>query len=159
MILREIIPNDKQIKQINNTIEVCRLVYNEMLTRRRETHLNLKDTMHLLTELKSQPQYSRWNEVDSRALQAAVRELDRHYQLFFQHVSTYPQYLREKYQYVTYNNGKNIYIKGDTIHLPKIGFVKIELHRDEAIDDITMVVVNRHKVGGLYSVYINQRKN
>ena len=84
-----IYPNKEQKITINKILGSCRFVYNHFLAvRRDEWKANKKsisyvDTAKLLTILKRYDEFSWLKEVDSIALQQALRDLDTAYKNFF----------------------------------------------------------------------------
>jgi len=71
-------------------------------------------------------------EVDSIALQQALKNLETAYKNFFQKRTSFPKFkskrsIRKSYNTVSTSN--NIRIEGNYLKLPKLGLVKIKLHR------------------------------
>ena len=92
-----IYPNKEQQNLINRTFGCARLVYNQGLAYRIEHYkagkkANYTVTNAMLTEMKQQEEYAFLKEVDSIALQQALRDLDRAYQNFFKHLGKYPRF-------------------------------------------------------------------
>lgn len=82
-----IYPNKSQKIQIAKTFGCCRFVYNYYLAKRIELYEKNKETFSYvqcandMKKLKSQLQWLK--EVDSTALQSALRDLDMAYKKFF----------------------------------------------------------------------------
>lgn len=135
-------PTPEQAAQIQRTFGCCRWVYNHYLAEHnrlyRETgksptaNQNMKD---LTQQKKSLP----WlRDVDSTALQCAVQNLDAAFQNFFQRVKKgikpfgYPQF-KGKYSghksFTSKRVGNNVAVVGDTVKLPKLGYVKAAVSR------------------------------
>ena len=137
----KIFPNKMQANQIDKTFWCCQFVYNEMLKRREKEHLNFKQTINILTQMKRDNACLR--AVDSVALQQAVRWLDYDYQKFFSHTGAYPQMKEPLHTYLTYNNNNTIRIVDNFIRLPKLGFIRIEPQLEN--NDIISVMVSEEK--------------
>ena len=152
-------PNSEQTIMINKTIGCARLIYNSLLTDKKEyyeqTGLSLKKEV---SEYKKEKEFLK--EVDSLALANAKINLETAFTNFFKKRSKYPKlHKKGKHDSYTTNNqksGKNGYtieIIDKKIKLPKIGFVKIKQHRilgtDEIIKSATI-----SKVGGKYYISV-----
>ncbi len=127
-------PNKEQQNLINNTFGCCRLIYNEGLAMRESSYKNgknigYKETSAMLTEMKNDKNYDFLKNVDSIALQHALRDLDRGFKNFFDKRSKHPVFKskRDNFQaYRTVNQKGNIRITGKYLKLPKLGYVKIK---------------------------------
>lgn len=151
-------PNNEQISLIELTFGCCRLVYNNGLAFRISAYENGEKTGYtatsaMLTDMKKTDQYAFLKEVDSIALQQALRDLDRAYTNFFEHRSRFPQF-RSKHNphqsYRTINQNDNIRIEGNRIKLPKLGFVKVKQSME--IGHINNVTVERTPTGKYFVV-------
>ncbi|MBR4760960.1 MAG: transposase, partial [Lachnospiraceae bacterium] len=130
-------PNKSQIEYLNNCFGCCRFVYNQALKWRilayqaDGTSLNYNDTAFGLTALKKQIAWLR--DVDSIALQQALRHLDTAYNNFFTSKrSGFPKFKSKRHSkcsYTTINQGGTISISDNGIKLPKIGIIKASIHR------------------------------
>ena len=129
-----IYPNKEQENLILQTLGCCRLIYNKGLDMRDKAYKNGEkanyiQTSAMLTNLKSNDNFSFLKLVDSVALQQSLRDLDRAYQNFFKKRAKLPLF-KSKHNnhqsYRTLNQGNNIRIVGKYIKLPKLGYVKIK---------------------------------
>ena len=147
-----IYPNDSQKELIEKTLGCCRQVYNDFLSMCIESYkadknylIKKYDLIKLLPEYKETFPYLK--EVDSIALQQTVIHLYDAYMNFFRHNAEFPKLKKKKndYGYTTMkNNYDNIHFVEDDIQIPKLGRVKIKLHRrlPESFK-FTMVSVSR----------------
>ena len=91
---------------------------------------NVFESKNALTELKKNHNWLK--KADSIALQAAVENLGAAYDKYYKHIGGKPKFKSKKNDIRSYTtkmvNG-NIKLNKDTIVLPKIGKVKINLHR------------------------------
>lgn len=125
-----IYPNKKQREIIAKTFGCCRFVYNTYLVKRIEVYEKNKETFTYnmcsndLTQLKKKLEWLK--EVDSTALQSALKDLDMAYRKFFKEHTGYPKFKSKKtyrYSYKT-KPGKHIQYCNKYIKLPKLGMVK-----------------------------------
>ncbi|MGL5961495.1 MAG: RNA-guided endonuclease TnpB family protein [Cetobacterium sp.] len=131
-----IYPNKEQSNIINATFGCTRLVYNKFLAQRKELYESEKKSVTYNTQAKELPNFKNellfLKEVDSIALQQSLKNLDTAYKNFFQKRTDFPKFKSKKSSRKSYNtvstNG-NIRIEGNSIKLPKLGLVKIKLHR------------------------------
>ena len=142
-----IYPNKEQENLILQTLGCCRLIYNKGLDMRDKAYKNGEkanyiQTSAMLTNLKSNDNFSFLKLVDSVALQQSLRDLDRAYQNFFKKRAKLPLF-KSKHNnhqsYRTLNQGNNIRIVGKYIKLPKLGYVKIKQSREVGhINNVTI---------------------
>lgn len=127
-----IYPNREQRNLIDRTLGCSRLIYNKGLAMQEDAFKNgkkcgYKQTSAMLTALKQDVNYAFLKEVDSIALQQALRNLDTGYTNFFEHRTAHPKFKSKKsskQSYRTLNIGNGIRISNKRIRLPKIGWVK-----------------------------------
>ena len=142
-------PNKEQKSLINKTFGCCRLIYNKGLAMRDEAYKNgtkvsYSQTSAMLTELKQNSDFAFLKEVDSIALQQALRDLDRGFVNFFQKRALHPTFKGKHNQHQSYrtvNQNNNIRIAGKYLKLPKLGYVKIR--QSTKVDKINSVTVER----------------
>ena len=131
-----IYPTKEQEAQIAKTLGCCRYVYNPYLAMRTEIYKDKKESMNYnacskdMTELKKSLDWLK--EVDSTALQSALKFLDTAYQNFFRRLKKgekpgYPRFKRKHDSRQSYTSkcvGKNIQVLEHAVKLPKLGKVK-----------------------------------
>lgn len=128
-----IYPNREQRNLIDRTLGCSRLIYNKGLAMREDAFKSgekcgYKQTSAMLTALKQDVNYAFLKEVDSIALQQALRNLDTGYTNFFEHRAAHPKFKNKKsskQSYHTLNIGNGIRISNKRIRLPKIGWVHV----------------------------------
>ena len=146
-----IYPNPSQKELIEKTLGCCRQVYNDFLSMCIESYsadknysIKKYDLIKLLPEYKETFPYLK--EVDSIALQQTVVHLFNAYMNFFRHNAEFPTFKKKKndYGYMTMKINNSIYFAEDDIQIPKLGRVKVKLHRHlpESFK-FTMVSVSR----------------
>jgi putative transposase len=137
-------PNKEQISFIDRTIGCARFIYNQMLADKIEHY---KDTKLMLynTPAQYKTEFEFLKEVDSLALANAQLNLQEAYNNFFRRVKQgkkeigFPKFKSKKrcnWSYTTNNQKDSIRIENNKIKLPKIGFLKVKLHRNTPEDHI-----------------------
>lgn len=129
-----IYPTKEQQNILNRTFGSCRFTYNYFLAERNRSYkedgvsLTYCKTSQKLTALKRDKEHLWLNEVDSMALQEALRNLDRAYQNFFKGNAKFPKFHSKygKQAYRTRNQSDCIRLVGNTVRIPKIGYVKFK---------------------------------
>lgn len=151
-------PSKVQKALIGRTFGCCRLIYNKGLAMRNNAFennqkVNYSQTSAMLTELKKQEEYAFLKDVDSIALQQALRDLDRGFKNFFEKRARHPQFKSKhnhRQSYRTVNQGDNIRIEGRYIKLPKLGFVKVKQSME--VGHINNVTVEKTSTGKYFVV-------
>ena len=149
-----IYPTKEQEILINKTFGCYRWIYNRLLADRQEAYhqgLKFKKT---LAEYKEENEWLK--DVDSLALNSAANHLKTAYKNFFEKRADFPTFKSKKnpkQRYTTNNQPKSnaIRLENNYLKLPKIGFVKIKLHRqlpENAI--IKSVTVSKNAAGKYY---------
>lgn len=135
-------PNREQRVLLAKTFGCCRFVYNHFLTERTKYYetnknnpaavkkgLNYYDTSRALTALKKNEETSWLKEAPSQAVQCSVKSLDNAFGKFFKKLAKYPKFKRlSNNQSCSFPQG--FHLNSNSITLPKLGQVKIILHRD-----------------------------
>ena len=133
-------PTRLQVSQLEQTLEVCRWVYNETLATRKNTYeqtgqnLGYYKTKSLLPDWKQdKPELK---NVHSQVLQNVVMRVDLAFQAFFRRVKAgedpgYPRFKGYgRYRSITYPQyGNGVTLNDFTLRLSKIGDVRVKLHR------------------------------
>jgi len=135
-----IYPSPEQEAKLNNWLNLCRKLYNLALEERQtrwkteKKSISYKDQQNKLPAFKKEhPEYK---EVHSQVLQDALRRVDTAYKNFFAGRAGYPRFKgKDRYTSITYpqvDKVSGVFARLDQgfIYLPKIGYVKIRLHRN-----------------------------
>lgn len=154
-------PTSAQRTSLKETLELCRLVYNDTLAIRKETYkqtgkgLSLYDTNKLLTSWKTdRPVLAR---VHSQVLQNVQVRVDLAFQAFFRRVKAgeTPGYPRFKgkgyYDSFTYTQSGFI-LDGERLVLSKIGNVKIKIHRP-IVGIVKTMTIQRDTIDNFYACF------
>ena len=129
-------PTKDQQQMFINTFGCCRFVWNKILNDKQEAYKAGFKFNKTLTQYKAEFPFLK--EVDSLALNATVNHLNSAYKNFFEKRAKFPKFKSKKHfkqSYTTNNlygstNSKgSIQIQDNKIRIPKIGWVKIKLHR------------------------------
>ncbi|MDQ6421706.1 IS200/IS605 family element RNA-guided endonuclease TnpB [Paenibacillus sp. LHD-117] len=132
-----IYPNHEQAVQLRKTLGCCRFVFNHLLAKWNHTYQDTGKGLSYSTCASQLPAMKReWTwlkEVDSIALQSAVRNLADGFQRFINKQNESPRFKSRKHlvhSYTTrYTNG-NIAVKGDRLQLPKLGWMPYAKSRE-----------------------------
>lgn len=162
-----IYPTNYQKKIIDNTFELCKKMYNELLFRQSriyEEYLKEKDTvediskyfkLHKRDTVKSIKQKdSNYYKVDSLALEYEEKNIFNAFNMLFKGHNKYPRYKTPKddHSYYTRCVNDNIYLTTDYLRLPKIGKVSIKGLDIKYLNcKITIVKVYEYKNGKYYA--------
>ena len=132
-----IYPNTEQQVLLARTFGCVRLVYNHYLEAKTKSYEETRKSLSYakcaadLVSFKKENPFLK--EVDSIALQQALRHLDAAFQNFFREKKVgYPKYKSRKQRHDSYSSvcvKNNIRLECGTIVLPKIGRVRIKQHR------------------------------
>jgi len=150
-----IYPNKEQTAKIEQTIGVCRLVYNLALQAKIEaykangTNYSYFDLCYQLIDMKKD--YAWMREVDSQALRASLKKVDSAFKSFF-NGKGYPKYKskHDKKSFQCPTNKREIDWGNSTLTLPKLYNVPINLSRKfEGV--IKTVTVSKTPTGKYYA--------
>lgn len=126
-----IYPTLEQAELINKTIGCARFVYNALLADAKKQYEETgKSKIKTPASLKSKYEWLR--EVDSFALCNSQLHIQTAYKNFFNKTAKFPEFHSKhkgKQAYTTNNNAGQIRIEKGKLKLPKLGLVKIVLHR------------------------------
>ena len=161
-----IYPTKEQEELIIKTFGCARFVYNYFLALTEHTYeetgksVNHRERSAMLPKLRNGERTDFLKEVDSIALQASLEYLDDGYKRFFTEQNQKPKFKEKADSVQSYTtkvvtkNGKsvNIWIEGDKIRLPKLGFVKMKNTRDPMGRIINVTV--RRKASGHFFVSV-----
>lgn len=142
-----IIPNDRQIEQVNKTFGCSRLAYNKYLSDRRDYFNNTGKTLtvnnykkDVLNALKQSDDFKFLGEVDKFSLESALEFVDDAYIRFFAKQNKLPKFkckrkAKKSYttKYTKTTKGGNIRLdfSNNTLQLPKLGKVKFALPKSK----------------------------
>jgi len=134
-------PTKVQKTALDNTLLLCQRLYNGCLEERRGAYSKAGKSVSVYEQMKSLPEVKEgvpeYKSVNAQVLQNVVRRVDRSYQGFFRRVQAgqkagFPRFRgRDRYDSFTYPqpSQNSVCRDGKHIYLPKIGNVRIKLHR------------------------------
>lgn len=151
-------PTTAQETSFAKTFGCCRKVYNLMLAHKIAYYKETGNMLHN-TPAQYKKEYPFLREVDSLALANTQLHLERAYKNFFQKKYTgFPKFKSAKYSrksYTTNNqNGTIAILDGEYIKLPKVGKVKLKLHRKPNADWVIKSATVSKKADGNYYVSV-----
>lgn len=134
-------PTRAQEAALSTTLTLCQRLYNGMLEERRGAYKKAGKTLTAYDQMKSLPEVKEalpeYAGVNAQVLQDVAKRLDRSFKGFFSRVKQgktpgYPRFRsRDRYDSFTYPQPSQTSVSQDgrTVYLPKIGNVRIRLHR------------------------------
>ncbi len=113
---------------MTETIETCRLLYNDLLDDRIRTKARAFEQKRALTAFRHGKKFLM--AVHSQVLQDVTFRLDKAYAAFYAGLSRYPKFKRkDRYNSFVYPQLGGFKIVDDRLRLSKIGLVKAKIHR------------------------------
>ena len=156
-----IYPNQEQQILIGKTIGCSRFVFNRFLSEWNKTYeetgagLNYSACSAKLTVLKKESETLWLQEVDSIALQSALRNLSDSFNRFFKKQNKAPRFKSKRnpiQSYTTKQTNGNIAVVGNKLKLPKLGLVKFA--KSKEVDGRIMSATIRRNPSGNYYISI-----
>ena len=139
-------PNKEQQVFFGKTFGCVRFIYNKLLSERIEIYEKYKDDEEKLKKQKL-PTPAKYKEVDSLALANAQINLDKAYNNFFKNKSMgFPKFKSKKTNRHSYTTNN----QGNSIKLPKIGFVKLKQH-GKIIGTIKSCTISKNPSGEYFT--------
>ncbi len=133
-----IYPTHAQVTRLEQTLTVCRELFNAGLSERRDAYrlwgksISYRDQQNQLPEIKEiRPDVA---EIHSQVLQDVLRRLDKAFQAFFRRVKKgekagFPRFRsRTRYDSFTYSQS-GFSIEGNKLRLSNVGHIKLKHHR------------------------------
>ena len=134
----EINPTQEQQSKINQTIDVCRYIYNFYIAHNKEIYEQEKrfvsgmDFSKWLNNeyLPNNPEYQWIKNVSSKAVKQAIMNGEKAFKRFFKGVSKFPRFKKKKRQdvkcYFPKNNNTDWTIERHKLKIPTLGFVQLK---------------------------------
>lgn len=134
----EINPTSEQIQRINQTIGVCRFVYNFYLAHNKDIYTKEKKFISGMEFSKwlnndfipNNPEYKWIKEVSSKAVKQSIMNGEKAFKRFFKGKSKFPKFKKKKVQdikaYFPKNNKTDWAIERHRLKIPTIGWVKLK---------------------------------
>lgn len=156
--LYRIFPTRKQATQMSDMLEECRWLYNYLLAQRKDAFEQSGETLSLYAQHAILPNVKKERPtlaaVHSQVLQNVAVRIDLAYKAFFRRVKSgekevgSPRFRgKGRYDSMCYPQAPSgCKLVGDTLHLSKVGPVKVVLHRP--IEGIPKTVCIRHSCTG-----------
>ncbi|MGW6191676.1 RNA-guided endonuclease InsQ/TnpB family protein [Bacillus cereus] len=134
--LIEIKPTNEQITKINQTIGVCRYVYNLYISKNKEIYesegkfLSGYDFSKWLNNIHTK-ECDQWiKEVSSKAVKQAIMNGDKAFKKFFNGLSKFPRYKKKKNEdvkcYFPKNNKTDWAVERHRVKIPTIGWMRLK---------------------------------
>ena len=127
-------PNSLQLKEMTTTIDVCRNIYNEMLSDRKNAYDRCGVGLSYYQQVEGAKTLN--TGIHSQIVQDVLRRLDKAFQNFFRRVKNgdkkagYPRFQgRNRYDSFTYPQSGFKILEDGKLKLSKIGIVRMFMHR------------------------------
>ncbi|MDV3244144.1 MAG: transposase [Nitrososphaerales archaeon] len=121
-------PTKTQEHLMNETLETCRLLFNDMLADRRGNRTGFYEQKKAIASMEPGNKFLK--AVHSQVLQDVTLRLDKAYQAFFIGLTRRPRFKRKgRYSSFRYPQYGGFKILGDRLRLSKIGSIKMKVHR------------------------------
>ena len=154
-------PTKSQVSQMEQTLEICRWVYNETLAMRKSAW---EQEQRSISYYESKRQIPLWKKehpelsgVYSQVLQDVSMRVDLAFKAFFRRLKSgekpgYPRFKgKGRYDSFTYPQS-GFKLDGDRLHLSKIGDVRVVLHRPVE-GTIKTLTIRRSATGKWYACF------
>lgn len=113
---------------MEETLETCRILFNDMLADRRENLTGFYEQKKAITSIGPSSKFLK--AVHSQVLQDVALRLDKAYQAFFVGLAKRPRFKRKgRYKSFRYPQLGGFKIIGNRLRLSKIGSIKLKVHR------------------------------
>ncbi len=121
-------PTKTQARLMNETLETCRLLYNDMLADRLENHTGFYEQKKAVARMKQGNKFLK--AVHSQVSQDVALRLDKACEAFFVGLANRPRFKRkDRYSSFRYPQYGGFKILGSRLMLSKMGSVKMRVHR------------------------------
>ena len=148
-----IYPEREQRILLAKSFGCCRFIYNRMLSDKIEWYEKHQEMLRT-TPAQYKQEYEWLKEVDSLALSNVQLHLEEAYRKFFREPKAgFPRFKskrKPRQSYTTSAVNNNIRLEGKRLRLPKVGKVKIILHRQIPKDAILKSVTIAREATGKY---------
>jgi putative transposase len=153
-------PTAEQVEKIEQTLHLCRWLYNSMLEQRKLAYKLWGISFTFYTQKKELPkvkeEFPEFKQVYSQVLQDVCQRLDQAFQAFFRRVKKgekagYPRFQgKNRYDSFTYPQS-GFKLEGKYLTLSKIGTIRMKLHRQ--MDGKIKTCTIKRKNGKYYACF------
>jgi putative transposase len=149
-----IYPNKEQKVLLEKHIGCCRFVYNKLLHIKKTLYEKFRASISefdLNTHITVLKEIYPWlKEVNSQSLQQTSKNLNSAYNHFFKDGSGFPKKKSKKNPLQSFQIPQHYRIEGKKIWIPKVGWIKIKLHRDMMQGNMKTATISRTPTGKYY---------
>lgn len=149
-------PDKQQEELIHKTFGCARFVFNQILGKAKEIY-EIEKKNKIITPASLKNKFEFLKEVDSLALANVQLNVKTAFTNFFNKRAKFPKFKSKKNtrkSYTTNNVNNSIRIENNCLKLPKLGLVKIKLHREIPQENIIKSVTLSQEPNGAYYVSI-----
>jgi putative transposase len=149
-----IYPNKEQKVLLEKHIGCCRFVYNKLLHIKKTLYEKFRASISefdLNTHITVLKEIYPWlKDVNSQSLQQTSKNLNSAYNHFFKDGSGFPKKKSKKNPLQSFQIPQHYRIEGKKIWIPKVGWIKIKLHRDMMQGNMKTATISRTPTGKYY---------
>lgn len=148
-------PTEEQQQKLAVQFGCARFVYNDALAKKQaacktdQTNLSRYELQAMLPAMKLDEKTAWLKDAHSQVLQSALLNLDTAFKNFFAKRAKFPTF-KKKHDKQSFQYPQGVKMEGNAIALPKVGKVKIVLHR-AVIGKIKTVTISKDSVGKYYA--------
>ena len=153
-------PNHEQERQFLQFAGCRRFVWNWALGRKQEYYkatgktINYNTLASELVKLKKQPDTEFLKECHSQVLQQTMMDLDKAFKSFFEKRAKFPKFKKKKTYRPAFRIAQCVSIKDGKVSVPKIGLVKVRLHRPLE-GEVKSATIKQEPDGKWYVVFVS----
>jgi putative transposase len=133
----EIHPTKEQVTKLNQTIGVCRFLYNQFISYNKNMYekegkfvSGMSFDKYVNNELSLQEEYEWIKKAYGKARKQSIMNAERAFKRFFQGVSKFPRFKKKKNQDVSFyapkNNKGDLLVERHRIKVPFLGWVRLK---------------------------------
>jgi len=168
----EMKPNEEQKQKINQTIGVCRFIYNFYIGKNKEVYEQTKKFMSandfskwLNNEfISNNPSYLWVKDASSKAVKQSIYNAEKAFKRFFKKQSKFPRYKKKSNtnvkMYLPKNNKTDWTIERHRVKIPTLGFVRLKEFGYVPLNSkVTSGTVSRHAGKYFVSILVEEADN
>jgi putative transposase len=133
----EIHPTKEQIQKLNQTIGVCRFLYNQFISYNKIMYekegkfvSGINFDQYVNNELSTQEEYQWIKKAYGKARKKTIMNAEIAFKRFFEGVSKFPQFKKKKNQDVSFyaprNNKNDLLVERHRIKVPSLGWIRLK---------------------------------
>ncbi len=156
-------PDEKTEERLRGVLAVCCYLYNKSLAERKGRYEETGRGLYYKEQADALPAFKEENpafsDVHSQVLQNVLKRLERSFENFFEGRAKYPKFKKEsRWRSLTYPQANALWVKRNSLALPKVGKVRMVKHRPLK-GEVKTVTVLRTNAEEWYSLITVERRD